>query len=155
VVVDPSLGAAERSAATAALGLVTYPWRTELPAWTIRFLPARPAYEGMTYPRRGVIEIYVRPGATAVHLAEVAAHELGHAVDVTLLDDGDRARWRAARRLPETSRWNPGAGEADFDTGAGDLAEAFAAWQVGKQSRSTLAGQPDPAQLALLAELAR
>jgi hypothetical protein len=154
VSVDPSVAAGPVDA-VAAVELVTYPWRSRLPGWTIEFLPPRPGYEGMTYPRRRLIEVYVRPGASARQVAEIAAHELGHAVDVSRLTDADRARWRAARGLPDTTAWNPTSAAPDFASGAGDFAEAFAAWQVGKSSRSTLAGQPDAQQLALVAELAR
>ena len=43
---------------------------------------------------------------------------------------------------------------SDFDTLAGDFAEAFATWLTGSVSQSRVAPQPGPAELALLAELA-
>jgi hypothetical protein len=95
----------------------------------------------------------VRESQSTELLAHVIAHELGHAVDVTLNDGPDRRRWEDARGL-DSAPWWPGNGATDFSTGAGDFAESFAAWQVGDASfRSKLGGSPTTEQIALLAEL--
>lgn len=140
--------------ATATLARISYPWRQTLPGWDIAFLPGKAGLRGLTLPSSRRIEIYVRSSDTPATLARVVAHELGHAVDVTLNNAADRARWRAARGVDDTVPWWPEPSVTDFATLAGDFAEAFAVWQTGVTSQSTVAGQPTAAQLALLASLA-
>jgi hypothetical protein len=136
---------------TAALDTITYPWQTRLPGWTITFLGARPGLRGVTYVDDRRIEIYVRPQDSVERTAWVVAHELGHAVDVTYNDPQDRAAWRAQRH--SDAPWWPDDYARDFDTLAGDFAEAFAVAQTGGQSSSAL-GQPSAEDLALLDQLA-
>lgn len=139
----------------AALTLIDYRWQELLPEWSIDFLDAKEGLYGLTLVPEKRIEIYVRPEQSETLLAHVIAHELGHAVDVTFNDGGERRRWEEARDL-DGAPWWPGSGATDFSTGAGDFAEAFAAWQVGDESfRSTLADPPTAEHLALIAELAR
>ncbi len=136
------------------LGRLSYDWQARLPGWRIEFTGARSGYYGLTYPRERLIRIHVRSGQTDAHLAHVVAHEIGHAVDVMLNSTADRNRWRSARGLG-SARWWPGAGVADFSTGAGDFAEVFAVWQAGPAVyQGRLAGRPDVADLRLVAELA-
>jgi hypothetical protein len=137
----------------AALAAISYPWDQLLPGWTIEFLDETDGLYGLTLVSKKRIEIYVRDGQDTALLAHVIAHELGHAVDVTHNDGDDRRRWEQSRGI-EDFPWWPGSGDTDFSTGAGDFAEAFAAWQVGDRSfRSTLANPPSAGQRALLAEL--
>lgn len=137
----------------AALAEISYPWERTLPEWTIEFHPARDGLYGLTLVPEQRIEVYVRPDQSPGMVAHVIAHELGHAVDVSLNDGEDRNRWTAARGLDDAPWW-PESGATDFSTGAGDFAESFAAWQVGPNGfRSTLAPAPDGAQIELLAEL--
>src|SRR5205085_512469 len=122
--------------------------------WSIAFLPGRVGLRGLTRVDDRRIEIDVRDSDTAASLARVIAHELGHAVDVELNSAGDRERWRIERGVGPGVAWWPGNGVSDFDTLAGDFAEAFATWQTGSVSESRVAPQPGPADLALLAVLA-
>ena len=142
-------GAKQRGAA---LALLRDPWLDRLEGWTIEFLPARVGYLGATWARTKRIEIYVGEGQTLHELAFTLAHELGHALDVTLLDVNQRDQWLQARGVPKASWWGT-SGDSDYGVGAGDWAEAFAVWQVGGPSYSTLAGALTPAQLELLAQL--
>ena len=137
----------------AVLAKLAYPWQTRLSQWTIEFLPGRAGYLGATWTSERRIEIYVRDGQSLDELAFTLAHELGHAVDLTYLSGKERDRWLAARGRPDASWWTD-SGASDYAVGAGDWAEAFAVWQVGGSSLSTLAGQPTPEQLRLVAELA-
>ncbi len=99
------------------------------------------------------IEVYVRVEQSDRLLAHVIAHEIGHAVDVTLNDGPERRLWQDARNIA-SSPWWPGDGATDFRTGAGDFAESFAAWQVGTEDfRSELGGPPNAEQLNLLIAL--
>jgi len=129
----------------------------ELPGWTIEFEPYRAGYYGLTYPASQRIVIFVRSSQSEGHLAHVIAHEIGHAVDVSLNSGPERDLWNAERGINST--WWPGNGLTDFSSGAGDFAESFAYWQVGYRSggvfHSTLAGRPDAGDLALLAELSQ
>src|SRR5438552_3110063 len=137
-----------------ALALIAYPWRRMLPGWSIHFLPARVGLRGLTKVDGRRIEVYVREDDSAASLSRIVAHELGHAVDVELNSPSDRERWRAARSVGPGVAWWPANAMSDFDTLAGDFAEAFATWLTGSVSQSRVAPQPGPAELALLAELA-
>ncbi len=136
----------------AALALLRDPWLDRLEGWTIEFLPPRAGYLGATWAQTKRIEIYVGEGQTLDELAFTLAHELAHALDVTLLDVNQRDQWLQARGVPAASWWGT-SGDSDYGVGAGDWAEAFAVWQVGGPSYSTLAGALTPAQLKLLAQL--
>lgn len=138
-----------------ALARVQYPWRERFPEWTVDFSASREGIRALTYPAEKRIEVFVRPSDTAATLHRVFAHELGHLVDVERNDDADRARWFEARGIAQRTPWWPSASSPDFDTGAGDFAEAFAVWETGVSSRSTVAGQPNADDLELLRELSR
>ncbi len=135
----------------AALARIGYPWRTELPGWTIDFHSHHPTLRGITRFGERRIDVYVHTD-DVFELAAVVAHELGHAVDVTINDTGARRRWKAARGIGAAVAWWPTPGRADFDTGSGDFAECFAAWQLGAPSRSAY-GDCRSSDLDLLAEL--
>ncbi|MEO8692816.1 MAG: hypothetical protein ABI658_04815 [Acidimicrobiales bacterium] len=139
---------------TDAMALITYAWRRTLPGWSIVFLPSRVGLRGLTKVDDRRIEIYVRDSDSAPSLAHVVAHELGHAVDVELNSPADRDRWRALRGVGPTVSWWPGNAVSDFDTLAGDFAEAFATMLTASVSLSRVAPPPQPAELAVLAELA-
>ena len=143
-------------ASSRALGLLRFDWRAILPGWQIRFLPGRSGIRGATFPDRRLIEIYVRSGDAPDELAHVVAHELGHAVDVSRLDDADRQVWKATRGVPAGVAWFPsGSGVPDYSTPAGDWAESFAHWQVGSGWFSKVGPPPDAAQIAVLVRLAK
>lgn len=136
-----------------AIAAISYPWQEELEGWEIEFVSGAGNIAGYTWSREQRIEVFVRPGATSSDLARIFAHELGHAVDVSKNDGDERRAWLAARGV-ETAAWWPGNGLADFSTGAGDFAEAFAVWQVGAGDyRGELGPPPTAEQLVLLAEL--
>lgn len=137
-----------------ALDRVAFDWRTRFPAWSVQFRSAREGIRALTYPAERRIEVFVRPTDTAATLHRVFAHELGHLIDVELNSDEDRAQWFETRGIEQSTPWWPSASAPDFDTGAGDFAEAFAVWETGVSSRSTVGGQPDAADLELLRELA-
>ncbi|MFN0092243.1 MAG: hypothetical protein ACKVWR_18545 [Acidimicrobiales bacterium] len=137
-----------------ALGLVPYPWRERLPSWTIAFRGPRAGLLGAAFPGAQRIEVYVRPDQRPRDLALVIAHELGHAMDVSLLGPDDRRRWAVSRGIEVDAAWWAPEGGDDFGVGAGDLAETFAVWLVGGRSASRLGGPANPEQQALLAEFA-
>jgi len=133
-----------------ALALIDYDWETILPEWSIEMLPERHGFLGGTYPSDSRIELYVRTDQSPHDLAITLAHEIGHAVDVTLLSDDDRNDWRDLRGIDDRA-WFGEAGASDFATPAGDFAEAFAAWQIdGTDFRSELGSTPTSAQTAML-----
>lgn len=137
-----------------ALGAIGYSWRDRLPGWQIDFLDGRSGLFGLTLVDDKRIEIYVRDDQSDELLVHIVAHELGHAVDVTLNDGPDRRRWQASRGIGDEPWW-PDAAASDFSTGAGDFAESFAYWQVPSNNfRSELGSAPDAIQLQLMAELA-
>ena len=137
-----------------ALGQINYPWAEFLPGWSVSFHDERKGVYGYTLVNERRIEVYVRPDQSEEFLAHVIAHEIGHAVDVTLNSPSERTEWQQARGI-QGAPWWPGDGASDFATGAGDFAESFAAWQVGPTSfRSKLAPAPDAAQVGVLEKLA-
>jgi hypothetical protein len=135
----------------AALSLVRYDWAARLPGWELRFLEGRRGVRGLTYSQQRLIEIFVRPGDSPAGLAHVVAHELGHAVDLTLLSPLERDLWRQGRGQGPGTVWFPSApGQSDFATGAGDFAEAFA-WLHGPGGQwSGELGPPPSASHAVL-----
>ncbi|MFW2381383.1 MAG: hypothetical protein ACN4GZ_06445 [Acidimicrobiales bacterium] len=137
-----------------ALDLIRYPWRSELQGWTITFLEPRGRASGYTWSAERRIEVFVREGDDQERIARVLAHEIGHAIDVTLNDSDDRRVWLAERKLANDTDWWPDSGRPDFETGAGDFAEVFAASQVGEADfKSELNPVIDQGDYALIARL--
>jgi hypothetical protein len=134
------------------LALIPFPWQERLPGWTVELMPARYDVHGLTFTGDARIELYVRPTDDAATLARVLAHELGHAADLTLNDDTDRAGWLDQRGIPHAPWW-PGEAASDFASGAGDFAECFSTWQVGSTSRSEIAVPCRAEDLAVLISL--
>lgn len=132
--------------------LLPFDWETILPGWTIEYRGPDTEFRGLTYPYDKSIELFVRSDDTANSLAGILAHELGHAIDVTHLSDGERSDWRDTRSI-EDHQWWPDAYASDFETGAGDFAEAFAYWAVQDPSSSQIAHQPTTSQLTALESL--
>lgn len=144
-----------RFLAASAAAKITYPWQETLQGWTVQFVPGEGKVAGFTWSAEQHIEIFVRPGDDVDSLARVFAHELGHAVDVTLNSGDDRRAWLEQREVADEAWW-PQPGRADFRSGAGDFAEAFAYWQLRDTVvRSEIAGTPSEGDLALLVQLSR
>jgi hypothetical protein len=142
---------AEVERGLAALELIEFPW--ERLGWQVVFLPPRDGLLGLTVIDERRIEVYVRDSQPLDHLAAVIAHEVGHVVDLTYHDDDARARWLQLRGLDPDTPWWPCDGCTDYDTGAGDFAEAFAHWQVPGHFRGELAAAPGPDKLPELLAL--
>ncbi len=138
--------------AAPALAAIDYDWPTHLAGWRIEFTRGEGRVAGYTWSREQRIQIFIRPSTTTANLPRVIAHELGHAVDVTLNDAEDRRRWIELRGF--TAPWWPDSGAADFATGAGDFAESFAIWQAPTSDfRSEIGDPPDAEAFELMAEL--
>ncbi len=136
------------------LTLIGYDWVVHLPEWRIEFLPREGSAAGYTWSHEQRIEIFVRESSTPESLARVLAHELGHAVDVSLNSPEERQQWLLQRGATETPWW-PSSGAPDFQTGAGDFAETFAAWLVPDlEFRSIVGPPPTGDDIALVAALA-
>lgn len=152
-----SVAAAESQAPTsAAVGLgaaaedlLPFDWEAALPGWEINYRGHNNNFRGLTYPYEQTIEIFVRESDTPERLASILAHELGHAMDVTHMGSDERNQWLDARGI-EDAPWWADAFVSDFQSGAGDFAEAFAVWSIDDESTSEIAGQPTVAQLELI-----
>ena len=150
----PGGAAALAAMRTRVLGAISFPWGRRLDGWQIEFLGPRTGYRGATFPKRRTIEIYVSPELTADELVHTTAHELGHAVDVTLFDDDARSTWSAARGRSGVADWWVADGRDDFSSGSGDWAECFAWSQLPRGMwYSRLGLPPTAAQLRLMASL--
>lgn len=130
--------------------MIDYDWQSVLPGWTVVYEGDSPGYKGLTHWPSKTITLFVDDGADAGDVAEVLAHELGHALDVTYLDNDTRTEWLEARGMPMV--WWAGNGLNDFSVGAGDFAEAVASLWVDSPSDSAY-GDFTQAQLDLVSEL--
>ncbi len=135
--------------------ILNYPWRDKFPGWTLVWDDARDGVRALTFPDRKVVEMYIRPGDDPAYLARVLAHEFGHVADLELNSDADRTVWREARGIADNVYWWPQGNSYDFDTGAGDFAEGFAALLVGSETKSRVGGPVTNDQLAVMADLVR
>ena len=130
--------------------MIGYDWKSILPEWTVTYMNDSARYKGLTQRSTKSIVIYVDAGAAAHDVAGVLAHEIGHAIDITHLDDDARVRWLKARDLPMV--WWAGDGLSDFSVGAGDFAEAVAASWVNSPSDSSFGAFTED-QLSLVEDL--
>lgn len=137
-----------------AIASMDFDFAARFPHWTIEFLDGRRGTRALTHTRENRIEVFVRGSDTVETLHRVIAHEIGHVIDIELNSPADRRRWRQQRGLADSVQWWPGESAPDFETGAGDFAEAFAVLETGIRSEATVAGQPDTGDLELLIELA-
>ncbi len=138
------------SVGAAALSLIPTEVTGLLEDWRIEYEGERDGYRGHTNTVTRTISLYVSAADSPEAVAEVLAHEIGHALDVMYLDDDARQRWLDARGID--AAWWPTSGSSDFAAGAGDFAEAVAAVLLGSPSDSEH-GRFDAADLALVAEL--
>ena len=159
IILPSAVGTAEAAPETAvalglqALALIDYQWSERLPGWDIEFLDSRRGLLGYAFFHEQRIEIYVGADQSAYDIATVIAHEIGHAIDVTMFGDAERSAWLEARGIPDSAWW-PNADGSDFASGAGDWAEGFASWLLDDTNQSALAGALSPSQQDLVAELA-
>lgn len=127
---------------------ISYDYRAKLPGWTIKYEGNRPGYRGMTNRIEKTVTVYVRDGDTPSFVAEILSHELGHALDLELMNNDQRLLWLEVRGMPQV--WWVDDATPDFAAGQGDFAEAIAALWVGSPSDSHH-GSFTPEQLALAA----
>lgn len=136
------------------LAAISFPWQEYLPGWRIEFVGPRNGYRGLTFTNDKVIQIYQRSDFSFDDYVHVLAHEIGHAIDVTYLDDSARAAWISIRGINANAPWWVSEGGRDFASGAGDWAESFAWWQTQKGGFfSELAGKPSVEQINSMANL--
>ena len=86
-------------------------------------------------------------------MRRVVAHELGHAIDLDLLDDNRRESWWSERSIGGDAEWRPETARNDFQTGAGDFAEAVADVLSGHPTSSKVAGPLDNVDRLFIAGL--
>jgi hypothetical protein len=133
-----------------ALALINYPWQKL--GFRIDFLPGRSGILGLTSSSPKVISIYVRDNESLDTLARTIAHEMGHALDFTRVNDSLAAQYIAIRGIDATPATWFGCNEcSDYQTAAGDFAESFQYWLLGDgQFLSQMGPKPTSDQLAQL-----
>jgi hypothetical protein len=142
---QPPIGAA-------ALSQISYPWQQL--GYQIAFLGPRPDLMGQTIFDQHRIEIYLREGESKLMVAHVIAHEIGHAADVAYNTPERRQQWLHLRGASTSESWFGCDGCDDFSSPAGDYAETFSFWQVGRDADfSQLAPPPSADQLRQLIPL--
>lgn len=114
--------------------LVPWDFRMALPGWTIIHASPHPEWRGVTNSVERTVTLFDRPDDTPATAAGVLVHELGHAVDLQVLDNADRAAWLELRGFD--GPWWARDGQVDFAVGAGDFAEAVASLLLGTEGRS-------------------
>jgi hypothetical protein len=124
------------------------------PNWTVEFEDEHPAYLGLADSRTRTITIYLRASLPDRVLLWTLYHEVGHSHDFTYLSTAKRDRWSAARGYAGET-WFGCNHCTDYETPAGDWAEAFASCHTGwdDEWRSELGAPPTAAQCELLHEL--
>lgn len=120
-----------------------------VPSWTIQIRGELSGYKGQTNRIERTITVFADEGSTVGDIAEVLAHEMGHAIDLDHLDTASRTQWVEMRGMPMV--WWAGEGLNDFSVGAGDFAEGVAAYLTGSPSSSTY-GDFTADQLAFVAQ---
>ncbi len=150
-VADFTTISAEQVLGQQALDLVGLDLETVFPGWSVEFYSAIDGYRGLTFADEQRIEVYVQANDTPSELAGIVAHELGHAFDLTYLDDSERLEWMDSRGID--TQWWVGNGVSDFEAGQGDFAEGFAAYLTGDHIHHDSAGPMTAAQQALLVEI--
>ena len=134
----------------AALALIEFPWQ-EL-QYNIVFMAPRRGVRAMTFTGEHRIEIYVRSEDDTQLLAYDIAHELGHAIDMTLNTAETREKWMKARGIDPATPWFGCSGCSDFNTPAGDFAETFAFFLLGPgHFAGRIAPPPSVEQIPVLA----
>ena len=122
------------SVGRAAEALIAFDYHSVLDGWTFEYGGPRDGYRGNTNTVSRTISVYVGEYDTPQVVAEVIAHEVGHALDIMYLDDDTRIAWMEMRGV--TEGWWPHSGASDFHVGAGDYAEAVAKLIVDSPSDS-------------------
>lgn len=134
----------------AAEATIDYDFRSVLTGWQIGYADDHPDFLGVTLSADKSITVHVARDASAENVAAVLMHEVGHAIDLEMLDDAQRAEWAEMRSMPLT--WWPGDGLSDFAVGAGDFAEAVSALTTGSPS-SSVYGEFTQEQLDFVADI--
>jgi len=129
---------------------IDWNFRAALPTWSVEHGDAHPTWRGVTNTVERTVTLFDRPETSIEEAASVLAHELGHAVDIDVLDDNSRRAWLALRGID--TGWWAGEAQADFDVGAGDFAEAVATYLVDSPTRSPH-GAYTAEQLAFVTDL--
>jgi hypothetical protein len=139
--------AATRNAA--ALALIPFSWQQL--HYEIAFMPPQRGVRAMIFQRERRIEIYARPEDDARLIAYDIAHELGHAIDMTFNTAETRRRWMETRGIDPATPWFGCNRCTDFSTPAGDFAETFALFLLGRGHFSgRIAPPPTDEQLRAL-----
>ena len=133
----------------AALALIRFPWQQL--KYEIVFLAPRHNVRAMFISKEHRIEIYARPADDERLLAYDIAHELGHAIDLTLNTNEMRGKWKKLRGINSATQWFGCNQCSDYNTPAGDFAETFALLLLGPEHFSgRIAPPPTPEQFPML-----
>lgn len=128
----------------AALALIEFPWQNL--QYDIVFLSPRTGFRAMTISKKHKIEIYARPADDSLLIAYDIAHELGHAIDLTLNTAKTRKQWMKSRGIDPATPWFGCSRCSDYNTPAGDFAETFAFLLLGPGNFAGIIAPPPTAK---------
>jgi hypothetical protein len=132
-----------------ALSMIAFPWQQL--KYDIVFMPPRPGFRAMTFPKAHKIEVYARPLDEPGLVAYDIAHEIGHAIDMTFNTKETRKKWMVLRGIDPATPWFGCSRCSDYNTPAGDFAETFAFLMFGAERfAGRIAPPPTPEQIPLL-----
>jgi len=132
-----------------ALERIQVPWQKL--GYKIVFMPPKPGFRAMTFPKQRKIEVYARPGDDLELLMFDIAHEIGHVIDLTHNTLKSRQEWMKVRGIDPKTQWFGCNRCSDYKTPAGDFAESFAVFLCGpKYFRGLIASVPPPEQIEAL-----
>jgi hypothetical protein len=130
----------------AALALIPFNWQQL--HYEVVFLGPKKGFRAMTFAKKHLIEVYLRPQDDSRLIAYDIAHELGHAIDFTYNTSETRRKWMELRGIDPNTPWFGRDGKSDYETPAGDFAETFALLVCGpKYFQGRIAAPPPAAQV--------
>lgn len=133
-----------------------FDFETALPEWRVVVGGVSTGAGGHYQPANKTILIHGTSGRTIDDFVATILHEVGHALEYERLTDNERAAYQAMRGIDPQLAWSPAelAPDERWASPAEDFADMFVVLTTdgAHQTRSDLATQPTPDELAAFAQ---